>query len=59
MSNKEIIKEINATKEDLTSGNITFSEAVEGLERFSKYHNLNFNKLYNALYSSKPELYIY
>lgn len=57
MSNQEIIKEVKAIRADLMDDKLNFGEAIEGLRNLSESINVEFTDLYNAFYSSTPEIY--
>ena len=51
---KNILLEISRIKIDILEGRTTINEAIEQF-KYIDYHNAS---LYNALYSSNPNLYI-
>ena len=57
MTTKEIIKEVKAISEDVIDGKVTYAEAIEMLNLLAQYVKIDFTIIYNAFYSSKPEIY--
>jgi hypothetical protein len=58
MTTSEIILEVKNIQADLLESKLTFNEAIDGLNRLSEAIDVDFSLLYNAFYSSNPELYI-
>lgn len=58
MTNSEIIQEVKNIKVDFLEKKLTLKECIQGLKKLSKVTKKDFSSLYNAFYSSKPELYI-
>ena len=59
MTTNEIITEVKNIQTDLLDNKISYKEAIDGLQRFSDSINIDFSVLYNAFYSSQPEIYFY
>ncbi len=58
MSNQEVIREVKAIQIDLAENKISYDEALQGLKSLESETGIAFSYLYNAFYSSKPEMYI-
>lgn len=58
MTNQEIITEVENIKDDVLNNRLTFAEGIDCLKTLSEATKREFSSLYNAFYSSKPELYI-
>lgn len=57
MTTIEIIKEVKGIKADLLCNKIEYKESIDMLYTLSSYASVEFSILYNAFYSSKPEIY--
>jgi len=58
MTNQEIITEVENIKDDVLNNRLTFTEGIDCLKTLSEATKREVSSLYNAFYSSKPELYI-
>ena len=58
MSTQQVLKEIRSIKTDFKEGRLTIEEVISGLSILAKNSPFWFSDLYNAFYSSQPELYI-
>jgi uncharacterized protein YgfB (UPF0149 family) len=57
MTTTEIIREVKAIQTDVLDNKTEYNEAIEQLENFAIYLKIEFSVLYNAFYSSTPEIY--
>jgi IS30 family transposase len=57
METKEIIKELKNILDDFLNKKLNFDEVIEGIEKLAKSTGIDFSTLYNAFYSSQPEIY--
>ena len=57
METKEIIQELKNIEDDFLNKNLNYNEVIEGIEKLAKSTGIDFGTLYNAFYSSQPEIY--
>lgn len=53
----EIIREVKAISANLLDKNINYEQAIDMLHDLSEKTEVSFSILYNAFYSSTPEIY--
>lgn len=58
METQEIIKEVKAIRQDLIDRKINYTDSIGMIKTLSKHTNIDFIVLYNAFFSSTPEIYL-
>lgn len=57
METQEIIRELKAIHQDLIDRKINCTDSIGMINTLSKHTNIDFIALYNAFFSSTPEIY--
>lgn len=58
MNTIDVLQKVKEIKEGFLTEVISFDDAIDNLEHLSAICYFEFSDLYNAFYSSKPEIYI-
>lgn len=57
MTTAQIISDIQNVKNDFSSGECDYNQAIAALYCLAEFSNTNFSIVYNAFCSSQPEIY--
>ena len=58
MNLQTVLKELNNIKADFLDKKLTMSEVTDCFYRIQRHSKYSFSQLYNAFYSSLPEMYL-